>query len=479
MAEFHTSVPMFLDGAWTDEGERASLVDPYTGDQAAEVATATATQVDEAVRALADRFAADGPIDPYRRYEILARASALVEERREALVHSIVTESGFTVSDAAGEVNRAVQTLLLSAEEAKRLTGEMVPFDGAPGQTDRLGFTVRVPIGPVCAITPFNSPLNTVCHKVGPALAAGNPLVLKPALATPHTAVLLTELLLDAGLPPRLLALVHGGGRTVGQQLLEHPAFSFYTFTGSSEVGRIITETIGLRRSQLELGSISSTIVCEDARLDTAVARSVPAAFRKAGQVCTSVQRLYVHEDVRAAFTEAYLADLASRQVGDPTDPETLVGPMIDQGEAERVEAWVASAREAGATVLTGGQRDGAVLSPTVLEGVDDQMPVVCREVFGPVVSIIGYRDLDDAITRINDTPYGLAAGIFTQDIDRGFHAARRLRFGSVHINQTSSSRVDLMPYGGVKESGTGQEGPHYAMKELTEERLVTITLDS
>jgi acyl-CoA reductase-like NAD-dependent aldehyde dehydrogenase len=473
-----TTVPMFIGDEWTNDGPPTPLVNPYTGEPFAEVATASPEQVDRAVRSLSDRYATDGPIHPYERYEILARASALVDDRRDVLVDSIVSESGFTVSDAEGEVNRAIQTLLLSGEEAKRLAGEVVPFDGAPGITGRLGFTMRVPIGLVCAITPFNSPLNTVCHKLGPALAAGNPLVLKPALATPRTATLLTELLLDAGLPPRLIALVHGGGRSVGQQLLEHPAFRFYTFTGSTEVGRIITRTIGLRRSQLELGSISSTIVCDDARLDLAVQRTVPASFRKAGQVCTSVQRLYVHEDVRETFTEAFLDHLARQQVGDPTDRDTLVGPMIEEAEAERVEGWVERAVDGGAKVLAGGPREGALHQPTVLVGVDDQMPVVCREVFGPIVSIIGYRDLDATFDRINDTPYGLAAGIFTENVHRGFRAAQRLHFGSVHINQTSSSRVDLMPYGGVKDSGSGQEGPHYAMRELTEERLVTLTLE-
>lgn len=473
-----TTVPMFIDGEWTTQGHTEPLINPATGAAFAEVVTASPEQVDRAVDAVVAAFEADGPIHPYERYEILARASTLIDERRTALIDSIVEESGFTVSDATGEVNRAIQTLLLSGEEAKRLAGEMVPFEGAPGSSGRIGFTVRVPIGPVCAITPFNSPLNTVAHKLGPALAAGNPVVLKPALATPRTAVLLTQVLLDAGLPPRLIALLQGGGRTVGQQLLEHEAFRFYTFTGSTEVGRIITRTVGLRRSQLELGSISSTIVCQDARLDLAVQRCVPASFRKAGQVCTSVQRLFVHEDVRDAFTEAFLADLSDRQVGDPTHADTFVGPMIEDAEAARVEEWVTAAVAGGARTLTGGTREGALFQPTVLVGVDDRMPVVCREVFGPIVSIIGYRDLDEAISRSNDTPYGLAAGIFTEDIHRGLHAAQRLHFGSVHINQTSSSRVDLMPYGGVKDSGSGQEGPRYALRELTEERLITMTLE-
>ncbi len=471
----HT-VPMHIDGEWTTDGGRSELVDPFRGEVIAEVAGATPEQVDRAVDRLADRFAADGPIPAYQRYEILAAASRLIDERRDDLVASIVAESGFTVADATGEVNRAVQTLLLSGEEAKRLAGEVVPFAGAPNAGGRIGFTIRTPIGPVCAITPFNSPLNTVCHKVGPALAAGNPVVLKPALATPMTAVLLCELLLEAGLPPKLLALVHGAGQEVGQRLLEHPAIRFYSFTGSTEVGRLIAGTVGLRRTQLELGSISSTIICEDARLDQAVSRSVAASFRKAGQVCTSVQRLYLHEDVADEVTEALLADLGGRQVGDPSDPDTFVGPLIDEAAAVRVQDWAQRAVDGGARRLAGGDRDGALLQPTVLADVDPSMDVVCREVFGPVLSLIRYRDLDAAIDQINDTPYGLAAGIFTDDLHRGIRAAERLHMGSVHINQTSSSRVDLMPYGGAKDSGSGQEGPRYAMRELTEERLVTFT---
>lgn len=470
------SVPMFIDGGWTTEGRRSPLLDPYRGEAIGEVVEATAEQVDRTVQQLADGFAQQGPLHAYERYEILARASRLIDERRDSLIASIVAESGFTVSDATGEVNRAIQTLLLSGEEAKRLAGEVVPFSGAPNTSGRVGFTIRTPIGLVCAITPFNSPLNTVAHKVGPALAAGNPVVLKPALATPMTAVKLCEILLDAGLPPRLLALVHGGGAEVGQRLLEHPAIRFYSFTGSTEVGRLIARTVGLRRTQLELGSISSTIVCEDARLDQAVPKAVAASFRKAGQVCTSVQRLYLHEDIADEVTERLLADLAGRQVGDPSDAETFVGPLIDQDAAVRVQDWTQRAVDAGARRLVGGDRDGALLQPMVLEGVDPTMDVVCREVFGPVVSLIRYRDLDAAIEQINDTPFGLAAGIFTDDLRRGFRAAERLHMGSVHINQTSSSRVDLMPYGGAKDSGSGQEGPHYAMQELTEERLVTFT---
>jgi acyl-CoA reductase-like NAD-dependent aldehyde dehydrogenase len=467
---------MWIDGQWVDgDAGTASLEQKYTGEVLAEVAQASPDQIVQAVGSLHEAARRE-VIPPYRRFEILSRASAMVAERRDQLRDLIVAESGFTRGDADGEITRATQTLRLSAEEATRLAGEMVPLEGAPGVSGRLGFTMRYPVGVVCAITPFNSPLNTVSHKVGPAIAAGNAVVLKPATATPLTASALVEILLEAGLPPRHIALVHGGGKEVGTALLEDERIGFYTFTGSTEVGRIIQQSVGLRRTQLELGSLSSTIVCADADLDTAVERCVSASFRKAGQVCTSVQRLYVDEAVSEAFEERLLDAMRDLEVGDPSDPATFVGPLISEPEAIRVESWVQGAADAGARVLAGGQRDGRVVAPTLLTDVGSDMQVMCNEVFGPVVSLRAYHELDATIDEINDTPYGLAAGIFTQDIGVALTAAERLRMGSVHVNQTSSSRVDLMPYGGVKDSGFGHEGPKYAAREMTEERLVTIT---
>lgn len=467
-----TTARLFIDGDWTD-GERTATVEhKFTGEPLAEVAQASAAQVTEAVAALQRAPV----IPPYERFEILTHAAQLVAERREQLRATIIAESGFTVGDADGEIGRAVQTLRLSGEEATRLAGEMVPLDGAPGVRDRLGFTIRVPVGVVCAITPFNSPLNTVVHKVGPALAAGNAVVLKPATYTPLSAGALVEILLEAGLPPTHIALLHGSGGAVGDPLLHDERIGFYTFTGSTEVGRHIQQTVGLRRTQLELGSLSSTIVCEDADLDRVVDLCVSAAFRKAGQVCTSVQRLYVDERIGGDFTDRLVKTVAQRRYGDPSDASTFTGPLISEHDADRVEAWIGSAVDAGAKALVGAERDNRVIAPTVLTDVAPAMQVMCSEVFGPVVALRQFRELDDALAEINDTPYGLSAGVFTQDISRGLRAAQRLHMGSVHINQTSSSRVDLMPYGGVKDSGFGHEGPRYAAREMTEERLVTIS---
>lgn len=467
---------LLIGGEWVAGEGSFPVIDKFTGEVLAEVASASAVQVTEAV-ASAKRSFETQPLEPYGRYEILHRAAGLIEQRRDELVRTIVAETGFTISDAGSEVSRCVQTMLLSAEEAKRITGEMVPIEAAPGQAHRMAYTIRVPLGVVCAITPFNSPLNTVTHKVAPALAAGNTVVLKPANYTPFTASILCEVLLEAGLPRGHLNLLQGDGRDVGRWLLENEEISFYTFTGSTAVGKIIQRTVGLRRTSLELGSIASTIVCEDADLEWAVPRCVSASFRKAGQVCTSVQRLYVHEEVLDEFTNHLVQRTARAKVGNPLDPDTLVGPMIDVREAERAEAWLHEAVAQGARVVHGGRREGSLLEPTVLLDARPEMRVMCEEIFAPVISIVPYRFFDDAVARVNDTPYGLAAGVFTSNLNRAIQATRKLHVGGVHINETSSSRADLMPYGGTKESGFGREGPKYSIREMTEERLVTISL--
>jgi succinate-semialdehyde dehydrogenase/glutarate-semialdehyde dehydrogenase len=469
------SYPLIIDGALIPGDDSYAVIDKFTGQPIAAVARASRAHVADAVRAAARAFATRR-LAPYERYQILRRASELVAQSSRDLINTIVAETGFTTSDAAAEVSRAEQTLLLSAEEAKRITGEMVPLDGAPGVTNRIGFTIRVPVGVVCAITPFNSPLNTVAHKVAPALAAGNTVVLKPASATPVTAALFCRVLIDAGLPAGHINLVNGAGTDVGTWLLEEPAIRFYTFTGSTAVGRAIQRGAGLRRTQLELGSVSSTIICDDADIEWAVPRCVNASFRKAGQVCTSVQRLFVQEGILDRFVRELVARTEAAKVGDPRDPDTLVGPMIAEREAERADAWVKEAVAQGARIATGGRRDGALFYPTVLLNATPAMRVMCDEIFAPVISIVPFGPLDEAIRQVNDTPYGLAAGLFTSRLDTALEAAQRLVVGSVHVNETSSSRVDLMPYGGVKDSGFGREGPKYAIREMTDERLITIS---
>jgi succinate-semialdehyde dehydrogenase/glutarate-semialdehyde dehydrogenase len=471
-----TTYPLLIDGRFVGGTESVVVEDKFTGQPIGEVACASREQVADAVGAAARAFAA-GPPPPYERYRLLRRAADLVQERKGALIDAIVAETGFTVTDAETEVSRATETLTISSEEAKRLQGEMVPLEGAPGVTNRMGFTIRVPVGVVCAITPFNSPLNTVAHKVAPALAAGNAVILKPASSTPITAALFARILMDAGAPAGFVNLVNGSGSDVGNWLLEDERIRFYTFTGSTPVGRKIQHGAGLRRTQLELGSISHTIVCDDADLAWCVPRCLNASFRKAGQVCTSVQRLLVQRGILQSFVNALVERTEAARVGDPRDPATLVGPMIHVREAVRAEAWVQEAVSQGARLATGGGRAGPVMHPTILLDATSAMRVVSEEVFAPVISIAAFDRLEDAFHQVNDSRFGLAAGLFTSNIATALTAARRLEVGSVHINETSSSRVDLMPYGGVKDSGFGREGPRYAIREMTDERLITLTI--
>ena len=378
---------------------------------------------------------------------------------------AIVAEAGFPRRDAEGEIARALTTLRLSAEEATRLAGHVVPFDAAVA--GRIGFTLRVPLGVVVAITPFNAPLNTPCHKVGPALAAGNAIILKPSEKTPTPALILGQVLLEAGFAPGAVQVLQGGP-DVARALLADPRPTFYAFTGSTAAGAAIQAAAGLRRTQMELGSIAATIVL-DGDLPAIAAKCAGASFRKAGQVCTSIQTLYVGRAVHDAFAEAYLAEAGRLTAGDPDDPGTDVGPMISEEAAMRVEGMLEGAR-----VLAGGAREQAVMAPTVIAEPSDAF--LSNEAFGPVAALIPVDGLDDAIARVNAGAYGLATGLFTQSIDAAFAAARRLHVGGVHVNETSSSRVDLMPYGGTKASGFGREGPRYAVREMSEERLVTFS---
>ncbi|WP_083387396.1 aldehyde dehydrogenase family protein [Salinicola sp. MIT1003] len=401
----------------------------------------------------------------------------ILQHRKQEIIETLVAETGFTLKDAENDFNRSMQTVVLSAEEAKRTVGEMIPIQSAPGQhKEKLAFTVRMPIGVACAITPFNSPLNTVLHKVGPAISAGNAVVLKPSSYTPLCATILCEALAKAGLPAGLLNLINGEGHTVGQWLLNNRDIDYYTFTGSTEVGKVINQESGLRRTQLELGNISSTIICEDALLEFAAKKCAAAAFRKAGQVCTSVQKILVHEQVIDRFTELLVDQVKGFKVGDPHDPDTSIGPMIDEKEAIRAEQWIKEALAAGATALTEPRREAALLWPTILIDVNNSMRVVSEEIFAPVVSLIPISSVEEGIDFSNDTSFGLASGIFTNDITRALKSIPLMRMGNVHINDTSSSRVDLSPYGGLKASGHGREGPRYAIQDMTEERLITIT---
>lgn len=464
---------LLIGGQWVDGERHKHVLDKFRLTPCTRLHLPSQLQVADTLSTAHAAYRASR-LTPHERGAILDRAATLLEQRGDALVHAMQLEVGFPSSDGLGELRRCVNTFRLSAEEARNFCGEMVPIEGAPAQSGRLGFTLRVPLGVVCAITPFNAPLNTVAHKVAPALAAGNAVVLKPSTNTPTPACLMAEALIEAGLPPGLISVVHGGAETAGW-LLDDPRVRFFAFTGSTEVGAAIQQRAGLRRTQMELGSIAFTLVADDADLDRAVPKIVNAAYRKAGQVCTSIQILLVQAGAYAAMKERLAAKVRALPFGDPADAATVVGPVISEADARRIEAWIDEAIARGAERLAGGPRAGAVVPPTLLANVDGSMAVGCQEIFGPVMSIVRYDTLDEAIARVNATPFGLATGFFTNRLADALRAARELEVGGVHINETSSSRVDVMPYGGSKASGFGREGPHHAVREMSEERMVTL----
>jgi succinate-semialdehyde dehydrogenase/glutarate-semialdehyde dehydrogenase len=466
----------FIAGKWVEGTSKFPVLDKYTGQVFAEVFAMSAEQVSQAVKAARKAFEAGAP-PPDVRAAALYKCAELLAKYRDRFIDHIVAEGGLTFVDASRDVDRSIITLKLSAEEGTRLTGEQVSFAASPGQQNRIGFTIRVPLGIVCAITPFNSPINTVIHKVAPSLAAGNAVVLKPAGYTPLTSALLVETLLEAGVAPGFISLIQGGGSTVGNVLLEEQDIDFYAFTGSTKVGAVIQRAAGFRKCQLEMGSIASTIVCDDADLARALPKIANAAFRKAGQVCTSIQRLYVQAGILEDVVKGLAKEASRMPAGDPRNPATLVGPLISESDAKRVESWIHEAVESGAKLVCGGQRSGSVVQPAVLTNVAPGMKVWDAEIFGPVVCVMPFKTLEEAIESANNQPYGLAAGIFTRDINQAIQAAKSLRFGAIHINETSNSRADGMPFGGVKASGYGFEGPKYTIREVTEERLITINL--
>jgi acyl-CoA reductase-like NAD-dependent aldehyde dehydrogenase len=453
------------------------VFDKYSGERLGAVPDASAADVHRAVTRASVTAPAWGAVAAHKRSTILRRTAELLEGKRDALAELIARESGKAWRYASGEVSRAVETFEFAAEEAKRIHGETVPLDASAAGEGRFGFSVRTPVGVVAAITPFNFPLNLVAHKVAPALAAGNTVVLKPADKTPLTAVALARTLADAGLPEGVLELVHGEGPTTGEALVRHPGPAKISFTGSPEVGERILAIAGLKRVTLELGNNSGVIVEPDADLDKAIPRLVMSAFANAGQVCLSLQRLYVHKDIADTLLDRLVAETRALKVGDPRDRATDVGPMISEAAADRVVSWVDAALNGGAKRACGGRREGKLLWPTVLTHTRAEMKVIAGEVFGPVVSVVRYDTFEDGLRRLGDTPYGLQAGIYTRDIEKAFTAIRRLDMGGVLINDTPIFRVDHMPYGGNRRSGIGREGVRYAVEEMTNLRMVVVNL--
>jgi acyl-CoA reductase-like NAD-dependent aldehyde dehydrogenase len=461
-----------------EPGRSMPVIDKWSGEAFGAVSIATRGDVAQATEAASRAFPAWSETPAHKRSKILRRAADLIEERRETLAETITREVGKAWKHSQGEVGRTIETFTFAAEEAKRIHGETIPLDASPSGEGRLGFYIRTPIGVVAAITPFNFPLNLVAHKVAPALAAGNTIVLKPAEETPLSAVALGEILQEAGLPAGVFNLVHGEGPTVGEWLVTDPRPLKITFTGSPPVGTRILKIAGLKRITLELGNNSGTIVEPDANLDRAVPRCVMSAFANAGQVCISLQRLYVHEDIAAEFTERFLKETSALKVGNPMDHECDIGPMISDDAADRASAWMRDAVAEGAKLLIGGKREGRLLWPTVLTNTRPEMKVMCQEAFAPLVSLVTYSDFDDALEMLADSPYGLQAGIYTRDIGKALAAVKRIDVGGVMINDTSIYRADNMPYGGNRMSGIGREGVRFAVEEMTNLRMVCISPD-
>lgn len=466
---------LYVNGEWETTAEKMEVLNKYTQQPAAEISVATKDDVNKAVASAKAALKKD--FSPYERYQVLMKAAELLLSRQEEFAEILATEVGKSIRESRGEVERAATTLQISAEEAKRIHGEGVPVESAQGSENRMAFTVKVPVGVVAAITPFNVPINLVCHKLGPAIAAGNSVVLKPAEVTPICALKLAELMEEAGLPKGRLQVLTGDGAEIGEWLLENQDVNMFTFTGSPRVGELIRSKAGLRKVSLELGNNSATVVHKDADLEKAASLISQKSFNNAGQVCISVQRIYVHTNIYTAFVNKLKEKTEKLVVGNPMDEQTDIGPMIRLKEAERVEEWVKEAVEEGAKIELGGKRDGAFYLPTILTNVNDEMKVCRQEVFGPVVAIAQYDEIDEVISKVNDSDYGLQAGLFTNDLQFVMKAAREIEVGGLIVNDASAYRVDHMPYGGVKKSGNGKEGPKYAIEEMTEERIIVLNL--
>jgi len=457
------------------EGPDLVVASPWDGHEIGRVATTTVADLEGIVQRAQAAFEQWRWTRSWRRYQILDRTSKLLEEHREPMARLISAEAAKPYKDAFVEAGRAVSTFRWAAEEAKRTMGEMVDLGAEESGQDRFGWTLREPLGIILAIPPFNFPLNLVAHKVAPALASANAVILKPASATPLTALYLARLLDEAGLPEDVLQVVVGSGAQIGTPLVRDERIRMLTFTGSPAVGKQLAAAAGLKRVTLELGSNSATIVDDDADLDLAAGRIVAGGFAFSGQVCISVQRVIVHDAVYETFVPDLVRRVAALKVGDPLEPDTDVSALITKDDHERVREWVQEALDMGATLQTGCFSEGDGYRPVVLTDVTRDMKVCSKEIFGPVLSVTRARDLCRAIDIANDSDYGLQAGVFTSDLNKALYAARHLHVGGVMINEVPTFRVDHMPYGGVKDSGIGREGVKYAIREMTELKMVGV----
>ncbi|MBI5760125.1 MAG: aldehyde dehydrogenase family protein [Planctomycetales bacterium] len=468
---------MFLCGEWQDRPTKITVTNPFNGEVIDTVPKASAADVDQALATLVAGAKIMRKMSAADRSKILRKAGEIMLRREAELGRTVSLEEGKILAEGNLEASRARETIDVSAEEAKRIGGEVIPLDAAPGGATKFGFTIRVPCGIVAAITPFNFPLNLVAHKVGPAIAAGNAVIIKPASDTPLSALKLVEILLEAGLPAEAIACVTGGGGELGTALCTDRRVRKISFTGSFDVGQAICRMAGVMRVTMELGSNAPVIVMDDADLDKAAGLVVMSGFSNAGQTCISAQRIITSSQVYGNFLDALKPRVAALTTGDQLAEATKVGPMIREADAQRVESWVNEAVAAGAKLVTGGQRRGSIYTPTILADVAPTMRVSCDELFGPAVAVTRSNSIDEAIALANSSNYGLSASIFTQDIDRAMRFVREVDAGNLHINWGTQWRADLMPYGGLKDSGLGKEGPKYAIREMTEEKMVVMHL--
>ncbi|MEE2700892.1 MAG: aldehyde dehydrogenase family protein [Chloroflexota bacterium] len=464
---------MYIAGQWVDKQRKVPVINPFDGSEIDTVPRGDTSDVDAAVTSAVSGAVAMAKLPAFDRYTILRRAADMLGQRQADLATTISMEEGKTLTEATGEVSRAIQTMTLSAEESKRIHGETVPLDASPGVTQPFGFTIRVPCGVVAAIAPFNFPLNLVCHKVGPALAAGNSVVIKPASDTPLSALKLTEILLEAGLPPEAIQCVTGPGGEIGDALCSDRRVRKITFTGSRDVGEHICQIAGLKKVTMELGANCPLVIMPDADLVKVAQATVTSGFSNAGQVCISTQRVLVHGKVYGDFVDILANQVDGLKTGNPMAEGIQMGPMIREGDAVRVSDWIKEAVATGARVVSGGERSGTMHAPTVIADVKPEMRISCDELFGPAVAVTSFDTIDQAIELANDSIYGLSAGLFTQNLDWAMRFVKEVHSGNLMINSSPQFRADLMPYGGLKDSGMGKEGPRYAIEEMTELKMV------
>lgn len=469
---------LWINGESVGTEKYRQLSNPFNGEKIADVAEAGKDDVIRAIDSAAGAAHAMANLDAHKRSDILRRVAEFIQEDREECARLIAEESSKPLKIARGEVDRTIMTYTFASEEARRIHGETIPMDAAPGGEERVAYTVREPLGVIAAITPFNFPMNLVAHKVGPAVAAGNTVVLKPASQTPLSAYKIASYFHKAGLPAGALNVVTGSGKNVGDVLVSDDRVKMVTFTGSPDVGKHIRENAGLKKVTLELGSNSALIVDEGTDFRKVMPRIVTGAFSNQGQVCISIQRIFVHESIADEFVSAFVEEAGKLKIGDPLDEQTDLAAMISADDVARAKAWVQDAVDNGAELVYGGESDRQILKPTVLLNAQLTDRISCEEVFAPVVHINTFKEFDEALVQVNDSRFGLQAGVYTKDLQKAFKAAKILHVGGVMINDIPTFRVDHMPYGGVKMSGNGREGIKYALEEMTELKLVSIKLD-